>query len=178
MLSKDATLATTKLSKIVRAPRQARRYPVTSYRVHPSNNQQGRLANGQRPTRQLQSLLERGCLTSLWPLAVATPPMSMIGPFGGTQNITVRERPCQMLCKIDFTPVQLADKGQIFELILPRIATESAVKIGNSHQLRCHYCHFSQPAMCQYADGAADYECHQQPNGKPQQRRRNATSCH
>jgi hypothetical protein len=69
MLSKDATLATTKLSKIVNRS-------VTSYRAHPSNNQLGRLTNGQRPTRQQKPSWHTGCLTSLWPLAVATPPMS------------------------------------------------------------------------------------------------------
>jgi hypothetical protein len=48
---------------------------VSCYRAHPSNNYRGCLTNGQRPTRQCIPPWKK-CLTSLWPLAVAGPPMS------------------------------------------------------------------------------------------------------
>ena len=73
--SKDATLATTKLSKIIRNPKVA--YPGTISRARFIERPIARLANGQRPTRQRIPPWKK-CLTSLWPLAVACPPMSWL----------------------------------------------------------------------------------------------------
>jgi hypothetical protein len=102
MLSKDATLATTKLSKIVGRPssfdklRTGRhtRSQATGTIHRTTNKVDLPMDRGRQGSSK--SFLERGCLTSLWPLAVATPPMSVckqLAPSVETQNITaVKDR--------------------------------------------------------------------------------------
>ena len=79
MLSKDATLASK--PKIVKDRSrlccfQSSRLPGHNLPGPHTDESSDRLANGQRPRRQIKSLLDLGCLASLWPLAVASPPMS------------------------------------------------------------------------------------------------------
>jgi hypothetical protein len=104
MFSKDATLATTKLSKIICGRSRAR-----SHTTEPIHRTTTKVALPMDRGRQ-GSTFRGKCLTSLWPLAVACPPVGS-SPFGGNAQYIGPRRPCQTSCKIDFTPVQLAGKG-------------------------------------------------------------------
>ena len=90
-------LHTSKLSKIA--------YPVTYYRAHPSQTATAVRQWTEADKAEL-SVLENGCLTSLWPLAVASSaderPVAA-NPFGGIAKYNGPRRPCQLLGKIDCT---------------------------------------------------------------------------
>ena len=64
--------------------------PICQFSPRQSVERRG--ANGQRPARHC--ILS--CLTSLWPLAVALPPVSR-GPFGGNAKYNGFGKPCQTL---------------------------------------------------------------------------------
>jgi hypothetical protein len=114
-LSKDATLATTKLSKIVRG-----RSRLLGHKLPSPSTEQPTKSTYQwtEADKAAENLPGTGRLTSLWPLAVATP-TDELGPFGGNAKYNGPERPCQMPCKIDFTRVQLPGKGQILLYLCP-----------------------------------------------------------
>jgi hypothetical protein len=100
MLSKDATLATkpncqrshgdlsiTNPGTFSRVPYHSRNYSVCQWTE---------AEKADASILELESILDFRCLTSLWPLAVAFPPMSQIvGSFGGIAEYTGLNDACQ-----------------------------------------------------------------------------------
>jgi len=89
-------------------------YPVTIYRALLAQTfvrlpPDGRFTNGQRPTRQVSIPPGSGCLTSLWPLAVAS--ADEIKLLRQNRNLYRLHLPVSNAGKIDSTCPAIRDKG-------------------------------------------------------------------